>query len=104
MKEKRILYQFQQSTITLLSHIFHTYPINSISRSQHHIPKIRFDQQFGGPISPQFYQMKQNLRLQHPDYHLLQQNRTKLPAYSHNDLVVHLIKTNNIVLVSGETG
>jgi HrpA-like RNA helicase len=106
MKERKSIFELKQPTSALLSHIFQAYPLplssQFVSRNR---PQKFFNEQT--PMekpSLQFYEMKQNARLQRPDYHSLQKNRAKLPAFSHQEMVVHLVKHHNIVLISGETG
>jgi hypothetical protein len=56
------------------------------------------------PPSLDFYQMKQRERAKHSDYHFYQTNRSKLPAFAHREAVLQLVKSHDIVLISGETG
>jgi HrpA-like RNA helicase len=106
MKEKKSIFELKQPTFTLLSHIFQAYPLSSslqsLSRNRSH--KFPNDQTPTTKPSVEFYEMKQNARMHQADYHSLQRNRAKLPAFSHKDMVVHLVKHHNIVLISGETG
>lgn len=56
------------------------------------------------PLSREFYLSKQHDRIHNSKYQSLQRNREKLPAFSHKDMVIELVKNHDIVLISGETG
>lgn len=50
------------------------------------------------------YNKAQKARLQKPGYSKMQAMRANLPAFHHKDAVCSLIKENQVVLISGETG
>ena len=51
-----------------------------------------------------FHANAQELKRRHPNYAKMMQQREKLPAFKHEQEIVHAIATHRITIVSGETG
>ncbi len=107
MKEKEIFFQLKFSTLSLLKHIFDSIPIsksNAVKKNRNRSSHPSREQIIMTQPNVDFYFSKQETRIRNPSYRTFQSNREKLPAYSHKDLVVSLVKEHSIVLISGETG
>jgi HrpA-like RNA helicase len=110
IKDRKTFFELQLPTRSLLSHIFQAYPLLSSSSPPLAAPshRTKFTSQVRSGLasssSLQFYEMKQLTRTRHSDYNLFQKNRSKLPASAHQEVVLQLLKSHNIILISGETG
>jgi ATP-dependent RNA helicase YTHDC2 len=107
VKERKIFFELQTPTSSILSHIFQAYPLTSSHSPSHRArptPQNQSTMTTAPPPSLKFYQMKQEARTKHANYNFFQINRSKLPASAHQETVLQLLKANNIILISGETG
>lgn len=103
-----MIFQLQSSTISVLSnYLYSKLHITTSQIRKRTSLQDNFNHKNNNnskSLSTEFYIHKQNLRIHNPKYQSLQNNREKLPAFSHKDMVIDLVKNHDIMLISGETG
>jgi hypothetical protein len=99
-----IFFEMKDETKSILSSVLYNVP-KGVKPSRRSKKKDHQKVEgYSNSVAETHFQNRQVLRENSPDYSRLQAMRQNLPASEHCGAVTSLIKSNRIVLISGETG